>query len=453
MDEKGYIMLLNEKGETIEMTKNYQIPPDAFDYIIFKDGDVVKAKNGRTGRIEFKENELGKALNYLVENYYTDHLNVFISPGSYEISEMVAIDKNNVKIVGAGWEQTKIYIDESLEKVFRLAENSGIVDYVELGGFSLYGTKDNEQEGIYSKILNRVLIHDIFFMNVDYPMIFDTQEGNITRLSNIHIARFKYGISLLGANQFLIDNVQVSNWKISPEPVAGTVGIYIGNVKDYTVSMQVGSVLLSNTIIQCVEYGVYIGEGAKYVSAMKFDGGLFESVEKVFGIDGTTVTTKSNITLHGTRVVDNGHTTHIAYGTNLSARYLYIIWIGGKIDITNSTAVLSNQPYYHIGLHLKNTHISIPNSPNHFRTEGDGIATFSGDGSTTQFNIEHKLYATPRRYFVQPLTVDANAPFDVSVSGTYITITYQNPPPSGTDNIKLYWWASAQNEEASYSHP
>jgi len=62
MDEKGYIMLLNEKGETIEMTKNYQIPPDAFDYIICREGDVIKAKNGRTGRIEFKGTDVASVI-------------------------------------------------------------------------------------------------------------------------------------------------------------------------------------------------------------------------------------------------------------------------------------------------------------------------------------------------------------------------------------------------------
>ncbi|MHC1624025.1 MAG: sialidase family protein [Candidatus Methanospirareceae archaeon] len=67
MNEKGYIMLLNEKGETIEMTKNYQIPPDAFDYIIYAEGNVVKAKNGRTGRIELQESTFIKAKQRVLE--------------------------------------------------------------------------------------------------------------------------------------------------------------------------------------------------------------------------------------------------------------------------------------------------------------------------------------------------------------------------------------------------
>jgi len=37
----------------------------AYDYTIFKDDDVVKAKNGRTGKIEFKDTELHNVLNYI----------------------------------------------------------------------------------------------------------------------------------------------------------------------------------------------------------------------------------------------------------------------------------------------------------------------------------------------------------------------------------------------------
>jgi len=67
MVEKGYIMLLNEKGETIEMTKNYQIPPDAFDYIIYAEGNVVKAKNGKSGKVELQESTFIKAKQRVLE--------------------------------------------------------------------------------------------------------------------------------------------------------------------------------------------------------------------------------------------------------------------------------------------------------------------------------------------------------------------------------------------------
>jgi len=75
------------------------------------------------------------------------------------------------------------------------------------------------------------------------------------------------------------------------------------------------------------------------------------------------------------------------------------------------------------------------------KRRGEGIATFSGDGSTTEFKIEHGLVSTPSKYGVSPLTPDAHADKTISVDSTYITITFSTAPPSGTDNLKFSWWA------------
>jgi len=76
-----------------------------------------------------------------------------------------------------------------------------------------------------------------------------------------------------------------------------------------------------------------------------------------------------------------------------------------------------------------------------YPTENSGVATFSGDGSTTEFKIEHGLVSTPSKYVVSPLTPDADASRTITVDDTYITITFDTAPPSGTDNVKFGWWA------------
>jgi len=76
-----------------------------------------------------------------------------------------------------------------------------------------------------------------------------------------------------------------------------------------------------------------------------------------------------------------------------------------------------------------------------YPTENSGVATFSGDGSTTEFKIEHGLVSTPSKYGVSPLTPDAHADKTISVDDTYIIITFSTAPPSGTDNLKFGWWA------------
>jgi hypothetical protein len=68
-----------------------------------------------------------------------------------------------------------------------------------------------------------------------------------------------------------------------------------------------------------------------------------------------------------------------------------------------------------------------------------GVAVFSGDGTTTQFTIPHGLYTAPRIVSVTP---GSSLPqFYVSVDNTNIYVNFASAPPSGTDNIKLYWYA------------
>jgi len=76
-----------------------------------------------------------------------------------------------------------------------------------------------------------------------------------------------------------------------------------------------------------------------------------------------------------------------------------------------------------------------------YTTENFGIATFSGDGVTTVFNIAHGLTDTPTFYTAEPLTTDARASRLLSADATNITITFDTAPPSGTDNIKFSWKA------------
>ena len=117
MDEKGYVMLLNEKGETIEMTKNYQIPPDAFDYTIFKDGDVVKAKNGRSGKVEAKGTYLNETFDVIAAG---GNVNIFIREGTYLVNSPIFLN-SNTHIKGAGMERTIIQNSGSMAGIFLTA--------------------------------------------------------------------------------------------------------------------------------------------------------------------------------------------------------------------------------------------------------------------------------------------------------------------------------------------
>jgi hypothetical protein len=70
-----------------------------------------------------------------------------------------------------------------------------------------------------------------------------------------------------------------------------------------------------------------------------------------------------------------------------------------------------------------------------------GTATFSGNGSTTQFTIAHGLATTPSKVIVVPQSADAVGSFYVTADSTYIYVNYITAPPSGTNNVVLWWYA------------
>ncbi|MGG0483040.1 right-handed parallel beta-helix repeat-containing protein [Priestia aryabhattai] len=71
--------------------------------------------------------------------------------------------------------------------------------------------------------------------------------------------------------------------------------------------------------------------------------------------------------------------------------------------------------------------------------DNGGIATFSGNGSTTSFVISHGLGSTPGFAYIMPASADAKGDYYVSFNSTNLTINYATPPISGTNNISLIW--------------
>jgi len=70
-----------------------------------------------------------------------------------------------------------------------------------------------------------------------------------------------------------------------------------------------------------------------------------------------------------------------------------------------------------------------------------GLAVFSGDGSTIVFRITHGLTGTPTTVSVVKAVGDLPDIDHVEVDATYIDVYFKSPPPSGTDNVKLFYIA------------
>ena len=91
-------------------------------------------------------------------------------------------------------------------------------------------------------------------------------------------------------------------------------------------------------------------------------------------------------------------------------------------------------------LHIVGEH-TIVKDVSGYKTENGGTATFSGDGSTTQFTIPHELAKAPTNVVLEPMTADASKPHYVTWDDSYIYVHFLEAPPAGVDNVKFSWIA------------
>jgi len=166
--EKGYINLYDKWGNSLGATKEWQRVPDAFDYIIFKDGDVVKAKNGRMGRIEFKNTQLHNVLNSIASLYNNKPVAITFKPDDYTLNSKVTF-KVGVQLYGNGSTiDISALNDVAFEMSGETATPSDPHPITKIEGFVITGdrTKTNQVAVQAVHIPRAVVIRDIRLQNV-----------------------------------------------------------------------------------------------------------------------------------------------------------------------------------------------------------------------------------------------------------------------------------------------
>jgi len=76
-----------------------------------------------------------------------------------------------------------------------------------------------------------------------------------------------------------------------------------------------------------------------------------------------------------------------------------------------------------------------------YMAENSGVTIFSGDGETTTFPIPHGLSGTPKSWSIEAASADAMGNRYVVANATHLIVTYAVPPPQGNDNVVLVWRA------------
>lgn len=139
----GTLVRMSSLGDKFEF--DISEPHNTADYIIFKDGNYVCAKNGKTGKIEFKDTNAASVIQ--------NTINVLDSGGSIFISKTQTeyiLQKTGEDATYYGSPKWAVKIDKSNIKIFSNGATLKLADGEDMGTsiFAILGTSTNTVENI-----------------------------------------------------------------------------------------------------------------------------------------------------------------------------------------------------------------------------------------------------------------------------------------------------------------
>ena len=225
---------------------------------------------------------------------------------------------------------------------------------------------------------------------------------------------------------------------------AGSIAIHIVDMQDVVVKEP--TIELNNYIgITVYSKLVYDATVLDFPTIVKIDGGILRSNCLTSDSHGLAISAKDNevhLKIKSLRVFDDQETPTQTkaielFGDKPIKLKIFDSLLSGSVSNFKNSNTASD------------TEITIRRTGG-YTTENSGNATFSGDGSTTDFEIgAHSLAITdPSKIVVKVSPVSQDA-IDASPcigyvdpsDNTKIRVKFDSPPASGSDNIKITWEA------------
>lgn len=172
------------------------------DYVFWEDEGNYFAKNGTTGEIEYSASDLTQILNDIISRS-TDGLFLCFKKGVYLLSSTVNIlEKNDIRIVGAGKELTKFVVSSDITALnitgnpeshnMRLEISDCLIDG---------GSVSSTNCGVYIKHVDSIQLHDMAITCFDtHVYVEDCQKPSIYNVVVWSDKSFSYGFYFKGFN-------------------------------------------------------------------------------------------------------------------------------------------------------------------------------------------------------------------------------------------------------------
>jgi len=439
--------LLNAvKPQLLQMPEITQQP---YSYIIWTDGQKYYAKNGSTGQVEFSGTDANTVIQNAINKLQYGG-KIFIKSGIYNVTETISILYSSIIIEGENAYFDPGYVDKIRGTVLKsdldipiiqIYNPNSVVRDIVIRNIGINGTSSGSI-GIHAPPSLQTTLRKAMFeklvVRAGTPIKL-TDFGDVVgiNLELIAISNQGRALHLIGSTpNFVSGNSTFINIRgsapdgadavIKVEGLSGSAGIgYI-----WFINPTVGGSGSGVAGIYLKDISQFISSGGVHVLGGTFEGSQYIKLEASSGryvtrckfIGISSIGSQSIITGSGANtnifafnnfyadVIDNG-------GVNM---YLYNMFhAGAKLNAPNGI-IIGNVGY---------------------NTKNFGRVMFNGDGTTTQFRITHNLALTPKTAIVMPASRDASGNFYVTFDATYIYVNYITAPPTGTNNVVLYWYA------------
>ena len=378
--------------EVVRRVANWESPAD---YIVFKDGSQTVVKDGSSGAIVYNSSTLDDVLNYIISNLSDgDSVTVSLKSSTYDMKNVVTIDKNvgfvmygnNSTINWSGGSGTS---DTPL-KVFNVSNNN------------------NDQRQYFCVTDVKISIPSVDYLYVFYINFY------AVILKNIRISFSAVGTDTKGI-VFYSGGTKGGYRIVYATDVINAQYAYYSNTTKLT--------LVETTAEYCT-YGYYFTNTNSSIVLIQTHGLNCSTTYHVQCYFAVSIRMYSTYSESATTYDFNIVSIDVANQNQYSSVDIYDFTTSGN-TLKYSISSSYKQKVRLYGRFFQNS----------------GTATFSGDGSTTQFTIAHGLVAQPSNVRITPASADAAGDFYVTTDATNIYVNYKTAPASGTSNVVLMWYA------------
>jgi len=410
-----------------------------YDYIIYKDGEKIIAKDGKSGQvidIASNNDDSGMELiQSIIDSMAETNTrgSVFFGTGIYNIYGTLKV-YNGIGLVGAQTAWSTYACDKVVGATFRgmndcniievcgqYNENDDILWFSYLSNLHIVGnTSYSNQNGVVVKALNGD-IYDIF---IDHVLVHD-----------VGVDGFQFYNGKVWADHLYTESNRGNGIYTQTETLYLADSYIYGNYKHGIYNYLNGqNIIFNNRIWVNHQHGIYIypkqvSPGFTKIALNHFLSNSYSNANTYSNIFLWHVETGEII---GNTFIDRYNTTK--YHIDLIEATTKVIIADNNFMDTATSGVI------HADHSLTGT-LTVGANKGGDCLKNKGINTQSGDGTTTQFTIPHGLVSEPSNVIVIPASADASGDYYITKDDTNIYINYISAPPAGTDNLSWYWKA------------